>query len=167
MKARDPDPERSLTACATLGAEDRSLLVQRDTYFGTQRGRLKLREEEGAEAQLIAYERSDRAGQRQSRYRIVPVEKADELKAALASTLGVEVVVAKERRLFIWEEVRIHLDRVDGLGHFIEFEAIADSDASSAETRVEILRQAFDIEDANLIGGSYCDLAAADSDRRH
>ena len=63
---------------------------------------MKLREEEGAEAHLIAYERSDRPGQRESRYRLVPVEKADELKAALASTLGIEVVVAKERRLFIW-----------------------------------------------------------------
>jgi adenylate cyclase, class 2 len=121
---------------------------------------LKLREEEGAEAHLIAYERSNRPGQRESRYRLIPVEKADELKAALASALGIEVVVAKERRLFIWKEVRIHLDRVEGLGHFIEFEAIAGGDVSSAETRVETLRQAFDIEDGDLIGGSYCDLAA-------
>ena len=125
---------------------------------------MKLREEEGAEAHLIAYERSDRPGQRESRYRLVPVEKADELKAALASTLGIEVVVAKERRLFIWKDVRIHLDRVEGLGHFIEFEAITGSGTCSAETRVETLRQAFGIEDANLIGGSYCDLAADSAD---
>ena len=144
-----------------------AVLVQRDTYFRVQSGRLKLREEEGAKAHLIAYERSDRAGQRESRYRIATVEKADELKAVLAVTVGIEVVVAKERRLFIWDDVRIHLDRVDRLGHFIEFEAVTDSDGSntsSAEKRVETLRQAFEIDDADLIGGSYCDLALAGRD---
>lgn len=139
------------------------MLVQRDTYFRARSGRLKLREEEGRGAHLIAYERPDDTGQRQSRYRIVAVAAADELKAALAATLGVEVVVAKERALFIWEQVRIHLDRVDGLGHFIEFEAIVadDSDIAVEEARVEALRRAFAIEDAHLIGGSYSDLARA------
>lgn len=139
------------------------MLIQRDTYFRVPRGRLKLREEEGAGAHLIAYERPDGAGQRQSLYRIVPVAAADELKAALAGTLGTEIVVSKERRLFLWDHVRIHLDRVDGLGHFLEFEAIvADKGETAAcEARIETLRRAFGIEDANLVGGSYSDLALA------
>jgi predicted adenylyl cyclase CyaB len=148
--------------CEALDAEAVAVLIQRDTYFRAHQGRLKLREEESAKAHLIAYERPSQAGQRESRYRIVTVEKADELKAALAATLGIEVVVAKERCLFIWEDVRIHLDRVDDLGHFIEFEAVTASDGSnisSAEKRVETLRQAFGIDDADLVGGSYCDLA--------
>jgi predicted adenylyl cyclase CyaB len=162
LKARDRGPERSLAVGEALGAEARGVLIQRDTYFHARDGRLKLREEEGTAAHLIAYERPDVAGQRQSRYRIVPVEDADRLKAALASALGVAVVIEKERRLLIWEGVRIHLDRVEGLGHFIEFEAVlvdGDSDLSPAEARVGALRQAFKIEDADLIGGSYCDLA--------
>lgn len=139
------------------------MLIQRDTYFRVPRGRLKLREEEGRGAHLIAYERPDSAGQRQSLYRIVPVAAADELKAALAGTLGTEIVVSKERRLFVWDHVRIHLDRVDGLGHFLEFEAIVadETETATCEARIETLRRAFEIEDANLVGGSYSDLALA------
>lgn len=141
------------------------MLVQRDTYFHARSGRLKLREEKGNGAHLIAYERPDDAGQRQSRYRIVPIGAAEELKAALAATLGIEVVVAKERTLFIWERVRIHLDWVEGLGRFIEFEAIVTVEArgeiAEAEARVEFLRGALEIAEADLIGVSYSDLASA------
>ena len=147
-----------------IGAEPQGVLIQRDIYFRARHGRLKLREEEGAQAHLIAYERPDRSGQRESRYRLVMVEKADEIKAALAATLGVEAVVAKERRLLIWEGVRIHLDRVDRLGHFVEFEAPTNSkgaDTSGAEARVERLRRALEIEPDALVAGSYCDLVLA------
>jgi adenylate cyclase, class 2 len=143
------------------------VLSQRDTYFRVQHGRLKLREEVGAKAHLIAYERPDLATQRQSRYRIVTVDDAGELKAALESTLGIAVVVAKERHLFIWDEVvRIHLDRVHGLGHFIEFEAVmggGDNALATAEAQVERLRQVFGVEDADLLACSYSDLALSDA----
>ena len=96
------------------------MLVQRDTYFNAHNDRLKLREEEGAAPHLIAYERADQAGQRESRYRIVEVVRAGELKASLAAALGIKVVVAKERRLFLWgSNVRIHLDQVEELGSFL------------------------------------------------
>ena len=78
------------------------MLIQRDTYFNVAQGRLKLREERGATPHLIAYERPDLVGSRESRYRIVEVGQEDELKAALSSVLGVKVVIAKERRLFFW-----------------------------------------------------------------
>jgi len=62
----------------------------------------------------------------------------------------------------LWERVRIHLDQVAGLGAFIEFEAIADatSDLSHQEAQVARLRQAFEIDDGDLVGGSYCDLVS-------
>ncbi len=164
MKARDPHPERSLDTCLTLGLQRRAILRQRDTYFDARHGRLKLREEEGAAAHLIAYRRPDISGRRESRYRIAAIAEPDQLKAALADTLGVRAVVVKERQLFVWEGVRIHLDRVDGLGDFIEFEAIvpsASADLAEAAGQVEALRQAFDIADDDLIGESYCDLMPA------
>lgn len=120
---------------------------------------MKLRQEEGARPHLIAYERPDRVEERESRYRIIEVDEPEGLKAALRSSLGVKAVVAKERRLFLWEGVRVHLDRVDGLGDFIEFEAVADraSDLSHEETQVASLRRAFEIDEADLVAGSYCD----------
>lgn len=139
------------------------MLTQRDTYFHVPRGRLKLREEAGAAPHLIAYERPDLAGQRESRYWIVNVEQPDELVAAFSSVLGVKIVIAKERRLFLWKGVRIHLDKVGRLGDFIEFEAVAParSDLSHEEARVKTLRRALEIDDADVIDVSYSDLALA------
>jgi predicted adenylyl cyclase CyaB len=162
LKARDPDQARSFAACEDLGAASQGVLVQQDTYFQAPHGRLKLREEEGARPHLIAYERADLLGGRESRYRIIAIDQPDELKAALRGTLGLKAVVAKKRWLFLWEGVRIHLDQVAGLGDFIEFEAIADatSDLSHEEAQVARLRQAFEIEHAALVGASYCDLVS-------
>lgn len=66
--------------------------------------------------------------------------------------------------LFLWEEVRIHLDEVEGLGNFIEFEAVVSdgSDLSREKAHVATMRQAFAIDDSSVIGGSYCDLALAE-----
>src|SRR5919199_5865424 len=125
LKARDADPARSLERCVALGAEDRGELRQRDTYFAARRGRLKLREQEPGGAELIAYERPDAAEARESRYRIAPVADPEALRDALDAALGTTVVVDKRRHLFLWEGVRIHLDRVDGLGDFVELEGVA------------------------------------------
>jgi predicted adenylyl cyclase CyaB len=164
LKARDHDPQRSLRTCEELGAEDQGTLSQRDTYFEVPRGRLKLRRESAAAAHLIAYERADSPDQRESRYRIVEVTDGDALEAALEGTLGVAAVVAKSRRLFLYEGVRIHLDSVEGLGSFIELEGVAapgDPDLDRFEQLLAGLRRAFGIEEADLVGESYCDLVLA------
>jgi adenylate cyclase, class 2 len=163
LKARDPDRARSLATCEDMGAEPRGVLLQRDTYFQAPHGRLKLREEQGARAHLIAYERPDGAQARESRYRLIEIDEAEQLKAALRGTLGVKAEVAKERRLFLWDGVRIHLDRVDGLGDFIEFEAVADagSDLSREEAQVATLRREFKIDDADLVAVGYCEMVSA------
>jgi adenylate cyclase class 2 len=160
LKARDHDPARSLQACHELGAEDKGTLTQRDTYFEVPRGRLKLREEPDAVATLIAYERPDLAGNKESRYRLVGVSDPAELRAALESVLGITVVVGKTRRLFIHEGVRIHLDRVEGLGDFVEFEAAAaqGEDPARFTTLLDDLRKRFSIRDEDLLRESYSDL---------
>src|ERR671938_1015603 len=88
LKARDPDPARSLERALALGAEDRGELRQRDTYFAAPRGRLKLREQEPGGAELITYERGDTAQARESRYRIAPVSDPEALREALDAALG-------------------------------------------------------------------------------
>jgi adenylate cyclase class 2 len=160
LKAHDRDPARSLQVCQKLGAEDGGTLAQRDTYFEVPRGRLKLREEPDALAQLIAYERPDLAGHRESRYRLVEVPEPAALRATLASVLGVKVVVTKARRLFTFEGVRIHLDRVDDLGNFIEFEGVAadGDDPASFKGLLDDLRGSFGIRDEDLLRESYSDL---------
>src|SRR4051812_20482605 len=163
LKARDPDPERSLARCRALGAEDRGELRQRDTYFAAARARLKLREQEPGGAELIAYERPDAARVRESRYRIVPVTDPAALREALDAALGTVVVVDKRRRLFLWEGVRIHLDRVDGLGDFVELEGVAadGSDLAREGELVERLRAVLDIAPEAIEATGYADLLAA------
>jgi homotetrameric cytidine deaminase len=162
LKARDPDPARSLERARALGAEDHGELRQRDTYFASPRGRLKLREQEPGGAELIAYERADAPGARESRYRIAPVADGAALREALAAALGITVVVAKRRRLLLWQGVRIHLDEVEGLGSFVELEGVAEdaSDVSAEGERVATLRAELSIADDDLVPTGYADLLA-------
>lgn len=161
QKAVDRDPEATLARCLALGAEDGGGLVQRDTYFMARTGRLKLRVEEGAlGGELIAYRRNDAAEAVESGYVLAPVAAPDELAKALDSALGTVVVVSKRRRLFLWEGVRIHLDEVDGLGSFVEFEAVlpAAGDLATAQAKVERLRAELGVSDEDLVSVGYADL---------
>ena len=163
LKALDPDPERTLARALALGAADHGELAQRDTYFGVAEGRLKLREESPGGAHLIAYARPDDAAVRVSEYRLAPVAEPGPLRDALAAALGIRVVVAKRRRLLLWEEVRIHVDAVEGLGAFVELEAVAPpgSDLEPERAKVARLRGVLGIGDDALREGSYADALAA------
>lgn len=163
LKARDRDPARSVEACREIGAVDQGVLTQRDTYFDVPRGRLKLREEPDAPATLIAYERPALAGNKESRYRLVAVSDAAGLRGALESALGITVVVTKARRLFAFEGVRIHLDRVEDLGDFIEFEGVAadGEDPTHFSALLDSLRVSLGIRDEDLLRESYSDLVRA------
>jgi homotetrameric cytidine deaminase len=159
LKARDPDPARTLELALAAGAEDRGILRQRDTYFAVPRGRLKLREQEPGGATLIAYERPDAARERVSRYHLAPVPEPEPLLAALTAANGVAAVVVKRRRLLLWETVRIHLDEVSELGTFLELEAVARDGSELSREREQLarLRAALDVPDAALLEGSYAD----------
>jgi homotetrameric cytidine deaminase len=164
LKARDPDPARSLERSLKLGAEDHGELRQRDTYFVARDGRLKLREQEPGGAELIAYERADEAEARLSRYRLIPVEDPEATREALGAVLGTRVVVDKRRRLLLWEGVRIHLDHVEGLGDFIELEAVAaeGSDLTREQALADRLRAELGIADDALVPIGYADLLAGE-----
>jgi adenylate cyclase class IV len=69
------------------------------------------------------------------------------------------------RRLFLFEGVRIHLDEVEGLGSFIEFEGVATNDRGT-DAFVPLLadlRRRFGIDDDGLLAVSYSDLASSNS----
>lgn len=162
VKAIDPDPPATLRAALELGAEDEGWLHQRDTYFHAVQGRLKLREAPPERAELIAYARAELAGPRVSLYRVVPVADHLALIEALTDALGVRVVVEKARRLLRWRNVRIHLDRVEGLGDFVELEAVAASPGGLEveRDRVEVLLAALGIGEQPLVAHGYADLLA-------
>jgi homotetrameric cytidine deaminase len=159
LKARDPHPEQTLAAALAHGADDQGVLQQRDTYFAAREGRLKLREEDGA-AQLIAYARADEATARTSAYHLVDVPDPASLRAALDAALGTVVVVDKQRRLLLDDGVRIHLDTVEGLGSWVELEAVAapESDLSAEHAKVAALRAVLGMADEHVVARGYAAL---------
>jgi homotetrameric cytidine deaminase len=161
LKAWDPDPEGSAARCLALGAEDCGVLTQRDTYFGGRRGRLKLREQGQEGSELIAYRRLDGLEPGESTYVRAAAAAAEELREALAAALDTVVVVSKRRRLFMWENVRIHLDDVEGLGTFLELEAAVGPDGrdlDAAREKVARLRSELGISEDSLVAAGYSDL---------
>ena len=160
LKARCPDLDAARDAAQRLGAQFAGTLEQRDTYFVVPRGRLKLRQTASRGAELVAYARENSAAVRGSDYRLVVVPDPAALVAALEASLGVRGDVVKTRELWMWRRVRIHLDRVERLGTFLEFEAVLDPGEPDDEghRKIAALREALHVRDPDLIGTSYSDL---------
>lgn len=161
IKAHARDLGATRAVAERLATEYLGVDTQVDTYFRTRSGRLKLRESSLSGAQLVPYVRPNEGGPKRSDYALIPVPDPEATKALLTETLGVHRVVEKEREIFLKENVRIHLDRVRGLGEFIELEAVFDG-AVSAErdeySRVHELMDALGVRDEDLIERSYEEL---------
>lgn len=167
LKAVYPDLAKGTRLSETLGATHQGELRQIDTYFHVRFGRLKLREvEDRPEAELIAYHREDKARARASVYEIIPIPDPAAAKRGLASTLGIRAIVSKRRELWFWKNVRIHLDRVEHLGGFIEFEAVLEDSSQAEEGRrlVGDLARHFGIAPRDVQQVSYAELLMKKSD---
>jgi len=159
IKARLADLAAARRVAERIATDRLGAQVQVDTYFHCREGRLKLREIEGLPAHLIGYSRPDRLGPKASNYVLAPVPDPASLKQALSAALGVRGVVRKRREIFLYHNVRIHLDEVAGRGTFLEFEAVLspEMDDGAGRVQVEELLQTFAIDPADLLTGSYGD----------
>jgi adenylate cyclase, class 2 len=163
LKARFPDLDRGRAIAVGLGAEPQADQHQIDTYFHCTHGRLKLREIAGSTAQLIWYARADRSAAKASDYTLIDVAQPALLTEALTRAYGQWRVVDKQRQIFLWRNVRIHLDRVARLGTFLEFEAVlGESDwDQQGHQQLGFLAGEFGLTQADLVEGSYSDLMPA------
>ena len=117
-----PEAEERLRS---LGAKLEWTRRQVDTFFNSPSGWLKLREMEGCPAELISYRRSvEDSGPRESDYDILRIDEASELSSILKKSLGILGRVEKRRTPWIYRNTRVHLDRVEGLGDFLELETV-------------------------------------------
>jgi adenylate cyclase class 2 len=151
FKARIPDIDAARTRLRTLQPRELGLDHQRDIYFGVPQGRLKLRDG-GIERSLIFYRRPDEAATRESHVVYATVDNPAELRRVLEAALPVLGVVEKEREIYYVGDTKIHLDRVEDHGFFLEVEA---PDASEAYRFLAF----FAIQPADLEGRSYADFA--------
>ena len=148
--------EKLLKLNPNLIGEDHQI----DTYFNVESGRLKLREG-NIENSLIHYERENTADAKASKILLYQHQPSQSLKDILIKTLGVKVVVDKLRRIYFIENVKFHFDKLEGLGTFVEVEAIDKDGSIGIEKLQEQCRKYADffcIKDEDYISESYSDL---------
>ena len=160
IKARCKDIREARTILEYEGAEYRGLDHQVDTYFRVPHGRLKLREGE-LENALIFYERENKKGPKDSKVILYQAQPDPKLKEALKAACSVLAVVDKLRHIYFIDNVKFHVDVVQGLGKFCEIEAI---DTRGTSDQARLLEQCrhymaiLGIKNEDLISYSYSDL---------
>jgi predicted adenylyl cyclase CyaB len=145
---------------AALADQGPTEIIQDDTFFACPNGRLKLRAFSPTSGQLIFYQRPDRAGPKESFFLISPTASPDTLREALTLAYGQAGRVRKRRTLYLAGRTRIHLDRVENLGHFLELEVVM-AEGEPAEAGVTIahdLLAKLGVAPSQLIERAYVDL---------
>lgn len=138
-----------------IGTDD-----QTDTYFKVAKGRLKLREG-NIENALIYYERDNDPSAKQSRVLLYRHNPDPDLKDILTSIHGILTTVHKRRKIYFIGNVKFHFDVVDGLGTFIEVEAIdahGDISIGKLKEQADHYLSFFEIDEKDLVAHSYSDL---------
>ncbi len=162
IKARIASVEALLPRVAALASEGPIEIVQRDTFFRCEAGRLKLRDFLNGSGELIFYRRANRLGPKESFYLRSETSTPEVLRQSLTLAYGEAGSVSKQRTLFLVGRTRVHLDRVLGLGHFLELEVMLGENESSEVGTVEAheLMSKLGIEPHHLLEGAYVELLA-------
>jgi adenylate cyclase class 2 len=160
FKARTTDLEKAEMKLLELSPRFIGEDHQRDTYFNTNQGRLKLREG-NIENALIYYERENTPGAKQSKVLLYNHQPDKSLMEILRNAAGIKIVVDKTRRIYFLENVKFHFDTIRELGTFIEVEAISKNGEYSIDHLKEQCGQyasLFDVRQTDFIHLSYSDL---------
>jgi predicted adenylyl cyclase CyaB len=160
IKARVRDFAGLRVRAAQLSDAPVTIIPQVDTFFRTDKGRLKLRELAAGAAQLIYYERPDQSGPKRSDFNIFATRDAPTLKTVLALALGIRGTVEKVRYLYMVGQTRVHLDDVKGLGQFMELEVVLQPGQTDQEGQniAERLLADLGVDPADLMDTAYMDL---------
>lgn len=164
IKARCSNPDHVRAVLRDLHSDFRGVDSQVDTYFNVNQGRLKLREG-SIERALIQYQRPDQEGPKRSDVVLVETPPGPGLKLALTRSLGVKVVVDKQREIHYLSDAKIHVDEVKGLGSFVEIEVLAnslDDDEQTLQHRCEELMGMLGVQPDDLVETSYSDMLLAE-----
>ena len=165
IKARIAGVEALLPVACALADDVPQAIEQDDTFFVCAHGRLKLRDFGNGQGELIHYHRADTDGPKLSNYVRVVTHDPAALREALARALGVLGRVRKQRLLLLAGQTRIHLDRIDGLGEFLEIEVVLRDDQTEAEGAAiaEALLQQLGVAAEQCLTGAYLDMLASSS----
>jgi len=160
IKASISSVEALLPRVKTVADQGPFDIRQDDTYFACNTGRLKLRMFSEGEGELIYYRRADQQGPKESFYLRSPTTAPEVLRESLTLAYGRTGHVEKHRTLFLAGRTRIHLDRVSGLGHFLELEVVLEENEpfEAGVREADQLLASLGVERSQLIEGGYVDL---------
>ena len=163
IKARIESVAQLTPRVAELASEGPLEIAQDDTFFACENGRLKLRAFSNDSGELIFYRRANQSGPKESFYIRSPTSSPESLREALSLAYGQIGRIRKYRTLFLVGRTRVHLDRVEGLGHFLELEVVLVDDESSEHGILEAsqLMAKLGIQPGQLVEGAYLDLMKA------
>lgn len=162
IKARIESVERLKPVAASLCDGTPVDIVQDDTFFQCATGRLKLRAFVDGTGVLIFYQRADEKGPKQSFFTTAQTATPDALRETLSLAYGESGRVKKHRTLLTTGRTRIHLDRVEGLGDYLELEVVlADGDSvTTGEDEAYAVLAQLGVERSQLVECAYVDLLA-------
>lgn len=163
VKARIDSVAALLPRARALADGPEQRIEQDDTFFACARGRLKLRDFGDGRGELIHYDRADAEGPKLSDYVRAPTSDPAALREALTRAHGAGSVlgrVRKTRWLLRVGATRVHLDRVEGLGDFMELEVVLrdDQQVADGEAIAQALLVQLGIADRQRLAGAYLDL---------
>nr|CAD2206843.1 unnamed protein product [Meloidogyne enterolobii] len=169
IKAKIPSKQKveNYHNLLTQSCGQAEIIHQHDTFFNTEKGRLKLREffgdeQKKKEPELIFYERNDQNGPKLSDFTQVKLgNKSEGIKEVLSCAYGVKGCVRKKRTLYIYQtQTRVHIDEVENLGDFIEIEVCLRENQTEKEGKEILinLSKYLDISNNDLIEVAYLDL---------
>ena len=160
IKARSLDFRRQSEIAKSLSGGEPEVIHQEDIFFNASTGRLKLRVFSPDSAELIFYNRPDQQGPKISQYKISKTNDPEGIKNILISAYGIRNTVVKIRNLYIIGRTRIHFDKVESLGEFIELEVVlSDSEQlPDGEKEAQELMDQLGIIPEHLIDVAYIDL---------
>ena len=160
LKVNYPDFDKAKKVCKTINAKYSGVLNQADIFYNLKKGRLKLRNINNKRFEIIYYSRSNSKTEKISEYEIIRLRDELPIKKLLKEYLGVRGIVKKKRELYLYENVRIHLDSIRGLGKFLEFEIVCKNsdELRSAPAKMKKLKELFNISGKDLISVSYIDM---------
>ncbi|KAI8124500.1 hypothetical protein FF38_12398 [Lucilia cuprina] len=163
IKARigsDEEFEKRMAIAKKLTNSDGELIVESDVFISSQSGRFKLRYiQPPIRSQLVYYDHPDVAGPKLLKFNKNELDEPQVMKTILTQSNGVRGVLSKKRYLFIYERTRIHLDKLEDLGNFMEFEVclLPEQTIEEDQAVADRLIKEFGIKTEDLLTGAYID----------
>lgn len=160
IKARVESVAALAEKVAPLATKGPVEIAQDDTFFRCESGRLKLRAFSATSGELIFYKRANQRGPKESFYVRSATSDPDGLRETLTLACGGAGRVVKHRTLFLVGRTRVHLDRVENLGEFMELEVVLGENESTEDGAREAhdLMGKLGIAPSQLIEGAYIDM---------